>query len=135
VPCGRPRFERYRGTGRPDGVRCGLRAILHIAERESQGERHIRLLAPLAPPAFYAGSAIGITLLGWGPFRDERTVARGRDPVAVGAHMTVREPLDRTLLLMRDEIRETVTDDELIWASGQKMRCLARVYGMSRLIE
>jgi hypothetical protein len=30
--------------------------------------------------------------------------------------MTLREALDRTLLLMRDEVHKTVTDDELIWA-------------------
>jgi hypothetical protein len=40
--------------------------------------------------------------------------------------MTLRDALDRTLLLMRDEVRETVTDDELVAAlSGTRVALIA----------
>lgn len=46
-------------------------------------------------------------------------MARGRDRIAVGARVMLRQALDRTLLLMRDEVHESVSDDELIAALCQ----------------
>lgn len=53
-------------------------------------------------------------------------MAGGRDSIAVGADVTLREALDRTLLLMRDEVHGTVTDDELIAAlTGLRVALIA----------
>ena len=41
-------------------------------------------------------------------------LATGAHPLAAVAHMTLRQALDRTLLLMRDEVREDVGDDTLL---------------------